>query len=63
MRNRKVQRKIKNLIEEGVPRENIRVIHEEKLKLRSEIITNGEPAKDPTPWKAIKPETRLVVKC
>ena len=61
MRNRNIQRQLKKLTDSGISRDKIRIIHEEKLKKRSDIHTKHEPVYDPTPWEAVTPGARIVI--
>ena len=62
MRNRKVQRKIKKYLSNGGAKENIHFVREEKLNRTSEFSSKDGPISDVTPYQAIKPGLRLVIR-
>ena len=62
MRNRKLQREIKKYLCNGGSKEDIHLIREEKLNRTSEYSSKDGPISDVTPYQAIKPGLRLVIR-
>ena len=62
MRNRKLQRQKKRYIENGIAEENILTITDERLKRTIGYGKNKRPILDTTPWLAVKPGTRIIIR-
>ena len=62
MRNRKIQRQKKRYLKNGIAEENILIITEEKLKRTIGYGKNKRPILDTTPWLAVKPGTRIIIR-
>lgn len=62
MRNRKLQRQIKKYLSNGGSKEDIEIVKEKRLNRTSEYGGRNGSVVDETPWLAVKPGKRMIIK-